>query len=94
MANRGGQIGNNNAGKGKRLSAMLQARLTERKEEQALMDKLLDLALAGDMAAIKEVFDRIDGKPKQAIVGGDEDDNPIQITQIERIIVKPTNTDS
>jgi len=90
----GAPKGNTNASKAKKLSKMLQDRLTERKEEQALMDKLLDLALGGDMAAIKEVFDRIDGKPKQAIVGGDEDDSPIQITQIERIIVKPKDSNS
>ena len=67
MAKKGGQIGNNNAGKGKRLSAMLQARLAEREDEQNLMNTLIDKALEGDMQAIKEVFDRVDGKPMQSV---------------------------
>jgi hypothetical protein len=88
MATKGGQPGNNNAGKGRHLSKLLADRLAERAQAQELMDVLLEKALTGDMMAIKEVFDRIDGKPKQAIVGGDEDDAPIKIHQIERIIVR------
>lgn len=33
---------------------------------------LLDKAEAGDVASIKEVADRLDGRPAQAIVGDDE----------------------
>jgi len=33
----------------------------------------------GDMPAIKEIGDRLDGKPAQAIIGGDEDDPPVAI---------------
>ncbi len=66
--NKGGAPkGNNNGAKSKRLSSMLQARLAEREQEQELMDTLLGLALDGDLGAIKEVFDRIDGKAKQSI---------------------------
>ena len=36
-----------------------------RKKLNILADNLLDAALAGDMAAVKEIGDRIDGKPKQ-----------------------------
>lgn len=61
----GGQPGNQNAAKAKRLSAHLQARIDERKLEGPLMDALLDRALDGEIPAIKEVFDRIDGKSKQ-----------------------------
>lgn len=32
----------------------------------------------GDVQAIKEIADRLDGKAVQAIVGGDEDDAPIR----------------
>ncbi len=59
--------GNTNATKAKRLSAHLQERLAEREQEKELMNKLLDMALEGDLAAIKEVFDRIDGKARQSI---------------------------
>jgi hypothetical protein len=34
-----------------------------------IADKLVDLAVSGDMAAIKEVNDRVDGKAVQAITG-------------------------
>lgn len=43
---------------------------------------------AGDeTAAAREVGDRLDGKPAQAIIGGEEDD-PAIIHRIERVIVK------
>lgn len=34
-----------------------------------IADKLVDLAVGGDVAAIKEVADRIDGKATQAVDG-------------------------
>lgn len=36
-----------------------------------IADKLVDLAMEGEIAAIKEVADRIDGKPPQALTGAD-----------------------
>ncbi len=44
--------------------------------------------------AASQVGDRLDGKPAQAIVGGDEDDPAIKVETIRRIIVTPGNTDS
>ena len=56
--------------------------------------KLIEKAAEGDMQAIKELADRTDGKVAQAIVGGDEDDNPISIIQrIERHIVRANSSD-
>jgi hypothetical protein len=56
--------------------------------------KLVTTAKTGDMTAIKELGDRLDGKPSQALVGGDEDDNPIRtITEIRTTIVDPRHTD-
>ena len=53
------------------------------------------LALNGDNQSIRDIADRIDGKPAQALVGGDDDDNPIKMThQIERLIVDPSNPNS
>lgn len=40
--------------------------------------KQVDEAVKGDSFAYRDIFDRIDGKPKQAVVGGDEDDAPIR----------------
>jgi hypothetical protein len=41
-----------------------------------IVTALLDKAVDGDVPALKEVADRLDGKVAQAIVGGDEDDGP------------------
>lgn len=55
---------------------------------------LIAKAEEGDMQAIKELADRMDGKPAQAIVGGDESDNPIAVVaRIERVIVNANAED-
>lgn len=46
---------------------------------RAVSDALIIAAKAGDIQAIKEIGDRIDGKVPQALTGGDEDDKPITI---------------
>lgn len=38
-----------------------------------IADNLVRLAIEGDMQAIKEIGDRIDGNPKQAIEGPNDD---------------------
>lgn len=58
-----------------------------------IAEKHLAEAAAGDMQAIKELADRIDGKVAQPIAGDNEAD-AIQIELIRRIIVKPGNSDS
>jgi len=58
---------------------------------RAVADALIAKAMSGDVPAIKEVADRIDGKVPQAVVG-DEDHPPVSLVQrIERIIVDPSN---
>ena len=47
--------------------------------------KLLERA-GNETAAAREIGDRLDGKPAQAIIGGDEGDAPI-IHEIRRVIV-------
>lgn len=50
-------------------------------------DALVSKAIAGDVQAIKEVADRLDGKVPQALVG-DSDSDPVNVThRIERVIV-------
>lgn len=46
---------------------------------------LVDKAIEGDTAAIREINDRMDGKVPQAVTG--EDGGPVIIERIERIIV-------
>jgi len=51
-----------------------------------IADKLVELAIEGDMAAIKEINDRVDGKASQPLVG--ERDQPIQLMLNAREILK------
>lgn len=60
-----------------------------RKVAKALIDK----ASEGDVSAIKELGDRLDGKPAQAIENGEDGAFEV-ITRIERVIVDPKDTDS
>jgi hypothetical protein len=46
---------------------------------RAVADALVDKAMNGDVQAIKEIADRLDGKVPQGVIGGDEDDNPLSI---------------
>ena len=56
---------------------MLIARLKESDGAKlsALCDKLIELALGGDSSAIREIFDRVEGKASQPIAGDEE--NPV-----------------
>lgn len=55
---------------------------------RAVADALVDKAIAGDVQAIKEVADRLDGKVPQALVGDSEEDPINLVTEIRRVIVK------
>ena len=57
----------------------------DRKRLRVVARALLAKAEAGDVAAIKEVADRLDGKVAQAIIGGDDDEPAIKITRIELV---------
>jgi hypothetical protein len=57
---------------GKTLGALLRAALgaddgAGRTRGERLAEVLVSLALDGDVRAIREVFDRVDGKPRQAL---------------------------
>jgi hypothetical protein len=47
---------------------------------------LISKAAGGDVSAIKEICDRIDGRVPQ-LIGGDRE-NPIPFTRVERVIVQ------
>lgn len=90
-------IGNQNAARAKVWRAAIERALERRtqsrtdgiKEIDALADKLLTLVAAGDLPALKEFGDRIDGKPAQAIVGDNDADPVSVVAKIERAIVRP-----
>lgn len=92
MAGVAGRSGTNK-GKDKPFRDALRMQIAAAGEDQKALrdvaDKLLDLARGGDMQAIKELADRIDGKVPQGIVGGDDDDPPIKVTKIELVPLLP-----
>ena len=62
---------------------------TDKTKLRAVADALVDKAMAGDVVAIKEIADRIDGKVPQALVGDSEFDAINVLTRIERTVVRP-----
>jgi hypothetical protein len=54
--------------------------------------KLLDMARDGDMQAIKELADRVDGRVTQPI-GGDDDAPPIKVSRIELVALDGNTPD-
>lgn len=75
----GAPAGNNNAGKNRPWREAVDRAIAQ-SDGKALRDaaeKLLQLAAAGDVAAIKELGDRLDGKAIQMIAG--DADNPLQV---------------
>ncbi len=96
----GAPVGNTNAAKAKVWGAAIHRALERRssKLEQKnalddLAEKLLTKCDEGDMGALKELGDRLDGKPAQALVG-DSSFDPLQISQVHRVIVDSRNTDA
>lgn len=84
----GAPLGNRNAAKTKEWQSAIYRAIDKRGlgDRKAALDelasKLLDLVATGDLPALKEFGDRLDGKPAQAIIGGDEDDPAIKFEGI------------
>ena len=70
---RGAPKGNRNAAKAKIWSAAIERALARRSSVDgrimldALAEKLIALAEAGDLAALREIGDRLEGRPAQAL---------------------------
>lgn len=80
--------GNSNAARGKEWRDAVRKALVQGKKLDKLAQKLIELAEEGDLQALKEIGDRMDGKPTQ-YVGGDEE-NPINV--ISRIVLDRTRS--
>lgn len=91
---RGAPLGNQNFRKGTIISGTIRRALSEAANEgrEPLLNiarKLLAQAEEGDLAAAREIFDRLDGKPSQTqIVQGDEDGGPVR-NSLEVTFVEP-----
>jgi len=56
--------------------------------------KLLDAALGGEPWAIQEIANRIDGRPAQSVELSGDDEAPLIIQRIERIVVNGSGTEN
>ena len=95
----GAQPGNQNATKGKEFRQALKRVLARKYNTvsaglEKIAEVLVNAAESQEAWAAKEIADRFDGKPAQAIIGGDEDDPPLKVQKVERVIVRPENPDS
>jgi hypothetical protein len=93
-------VGNQNARNAKRWQGAITRALARASEGQGvdagldkLADKLISAALMGEQWALKEVGERLDGKPAQ-VIAGDDDMPPIQVQKVERVILRANATDT
>jgi len=63
----GAPQGNNNAGKNKVWSDAIRKVVVQRQALDALAIALVEKALSGDLQALKELGDRLEGKPVQSV---------------------------
>lgn len=83
MASKGAQPGNQNARKGRVWRDAINRALKKREREQRkalddLAEELLKQAEAGDLMALKELADRVEGRPEQPVKHSGDDDEPIK----------------
>lgn len=85
-------IGNQYAAKSKRWTAAIDRAIAKRSKLEGiealdtLAEKLLAKVDEGDVSAIKELGDRLEGKPAQSVMLTGDPDHPLQI--VERRVVK------
>ena len=82
----GAPKGNDNAAKAKIWSDALRKHITQNDSLPKLAEQLVNKALEGDMTAIKEIGDRLEGKVAQRIEGAG-DNGEFTISLIKRVIV-------
>jgi hypothetical protein len=90
--NKGGApVGNQNGKKGKLFYDALRIALLQedRKRLRNITDKLVKAAENGDAWAVKEIMDRMDGKPVQATEISGTDGAPMDLRLIEFVIKRP-----
>lgn len=87
-------VGNRNAAKGRIWEEALKRALARASGKSVdagldtIADHVISQAQSGEQWAVIELGNRLDGRPAQVIVGGDEDSNPIKIEKVERVVVR------
>jgi hypothetical protein len=59
------------------LNQLLDAENDDRTKKEQLLSKLIDMGMNGDLGAIREILDRIEGKSKEHIIT--EEFKPLQV---------------
>jgi hypothetical protein len=91
----GAPDGNTNSSKNNRLWAETIRRAVVQSDAERLRriaEALLTKAEEGDLGAIKELGDRLDGKSAQAVMLSGDSENPLQL--IQRVIVNANDTNA
>lgn len=85
-----GEEGNNFSSKNNRLWRETLRRVAAQNPDKLrkIAEKLYDQAEQGDIAAIREIGDRLDGKAAQTIQGDDENPLTVAIKKIELVALK------
>lgn len=98
MSQVGAPAGNQNAKKGKAWSEAIKRAIRGKygkeweESLQELAGKLVNAADDGDLQALKEIGDRLDGKPSQSLDLGSDPDRPM-VQKVVREIVRPPSRD-
>ena len=88
MAERGAPLGNKNGTKNKMFADQLKRHLIQNPQKlEKIIVQLVDEAMGGNIAAAKEVMDRVDGKAIQTTEVTGADGEPL--TGIQVTFVKP-----
>jgi hypothetical protein len=91
----GAPIGNTNRATQYRIKRTLEAVLEKRSKAEGrdalekACEAVLDKANEGDIQAFKEIADRLDGKPGQAVTLAGDPDNPLRLG-VDVAFVSPT----
>lgn len=89
----GAPVGNQNAAKAKQWTAAIQRALAKRSKVESqqaiddLAEKLLIACDKGEIGALKELGDRLEGKPAQALTIGGDADSPLE-HKMEVVLVR------
>lgn len=86
----GAPVGNQNARKGKWSEAVdaavhVEDPITRRRRIHAIADRLVGMAESGDLGAIKEVGDRLDGKAAQGLQLTGAEGGPVEIRWMDGV---------
>ena len=83
----GAPVGNQNAAKSRVFSDAIRRAIAQDDGQRirAAAEKLLDLAASGEAWAVKELFDRLEGKAAQQLQLTGAEGGPVQVAKVELV---------